>query len=115
MLKKLTLLFYSLMLMIYMTACAAPKPKEEVQAPEEESTDVEENAAEDGEEEAEDEATEESTKEGTEDKKGAATEDATQKEAVKDAAMKEKAAVPAGQGTEESKKEEAPSNNQTAN
>jgi len=43
MIKKLTLLFYAVMLMVYMTACAAPKPQaEEASDTEEEATEVEE-------------------------------------------------------------------------
>ncbi len=50
MLKKLTLLFYAVMLMIYMTACAAPKPKEETEEPEEESQESGDEVEEAGEE-----------------------------------------------------------------
>ena len=79
MIKKLTLIFYSAVLMLYLTACAAPKPAQQAT---EEDTSEELEFTEDAEEGTEEVTTEEApTEEAT-------TEEATTEEAPKAEAEK---------------------------
>ena len=79
MIKKLTLLFYSAVLMLYLTACAAPKPAQQAT---EEDTSEELEFTEDAEEGTEEVTTEEAPAEE------ATTEEATTEEAPKAEAEK---------------------------
>lgn len=96
MIKKLTLLFYSAVLMLYLTACAAPKPAQQAT---EEDTSEELEFTEDSEEGVEEVTTEEATAEE------ATAEEATTEEASKAEAEKAPAEETAKATAEETAKE----------
>ncbi|KAF0200513.1 MAG: carboxypeptidase [bacterium] len=97
MIKKLTLLFYSAVLMLYLTACAAPKPAQQAT---EEDTSEELEFTEDAEEGTEEVTTEEAPAEEATTEETTTTEEAPKAEAEK-APLEETAKAPQAETAKE--------------